>query len=525
MACTDENTPVQIQIGMVSLGCPKNLADGESMLGLLKSGGYGITPDADLADLIIVNTCGFIDTAKKESINAILDMADKKVTGRCRALIVTGCLSERFRDTFYEELPEVDAALGVGEYWRICDIADRLAEKTGLAANSIPVPSPYDAGAGDRADMRADTADTAVQPSSAPDFAGTAFPVSRDKIRPVYECSAYERLAHLNAKRILTNRSGYVYIKISDGCDNKCSYCAIPYIRGGYIDRPRADIIAEAGRLSAEREIEAVLVAQDTTKYGAGAESACESGKRGGSAGLCGLIEDLSRLERVRWIRLMYAYPDRIDALLADQFAKNPKLVRYIDLPIQHAAGGILRKMGRRYGLSDLYDAIGILRQAVPDIVLRTTVMTGFPGESDSDFSELLDFITRVKFDRLGVFAYSREEGTPAASMEGQVSKKTALRRRSELLRRQSELSGRAELVRIGREYGAIIDAGPYIIKNGAIYYNVRTYAEAPEVDGCIRAYAAPDKPDNLTAVKPGGFAAVRITGKDSKGLFGELLT
>ncbi|MCL2057753.1 MAG: 30S ribosomal protein S12 methylthiotransferase RimO [Oscillospiraceae bacterium] len=455
--------------------------DGEAMLGLLCARGYGITPDADLADVIIVNTCGFIDPAKKESIGAILDMAEKKNTGRCFALIVTGCLSERYRGAFSEELPEVDAVLGTGEYGRICDIVDRFVRKRGLPGRENGSES-AESGAG----------------------------VEEDAPRSIHESSAGQRLDHLNAPRVLTSGAGFVYIKIAEGCDNHCTYCVIPSIRGPYVSRPRADIIADAERASAGRDIEAVLIAQDTTRYGtAGPES------------LCGLLEELSRVERVRWIRLMYAYPDRMDDLLIRQFAANPKLLPYLDMPIQHASDSVLRAMGRRYGRADLYGLVNKLRRQAPGIVLRTTVMTGFPGESEEDFMGLLDFIADIKFERLGVFAYSREEGTPAAAMGGQVAKKVAQKRRAQLLRVQAAIMSQWESSLIGREYEAIVDSvlqrKPSRNGRNGAEYRVRTYADAPDIDGFVRVRAG-----DLGA---GDFVRIKVTGRDSEGLLGELMT
>ena len=498
-----------ILIGMVSLGCPKNLVDGESMLGLLSERGYQITPDAGKADLIIVNTCGFIDAAKKESIAAILDMADKKTTGRCAALIVTGCLSERYRESFAAELPEVDAVLGAGEYGRICEVVDYFAAKIGR-------------GGGGARDNNA-TADPMPQASGESPF----------YTRTVRESTAVQRLEHLNAPRILTSDAGYVYIKIAEGCDNHCAYCVIPSIRGSYISRPADDILAEAERLSSSRDIEAVLVAQDTTNYGA------EAGRAGeGTGALCDLLERLSRIERVKWIRLMYAYPDRIDDQLAEQFSKNRKLLRYLDMPIQHASDNVLRRMGRRYSRSDLYDLVDRLRRAAPGIILRTTVMTGFPGERENDFSDLMNFLSEAKFERLGVFAYSREEGTPAARMDGRTPKKTALWRRSELLRAQAAILSAADASRIGSEYEAIIESGSNFNRGGVVC-RVRTYAEAPEVDGNIRIMETARRglgnsrrglETTLRGGKqkqfaPGTFVNIRVSGKDNRGLLGELLT
>ena len=519
MASIDNGETVpnsKILVGMVSLGCPKNLVDGESMLGLLVARGYGITPDADLADLIIVNTCGFIDTAKRESIDAILEMADKKASGRRLALIVTGCLSERYRASFPDELPEVDAALGAGEYGRICEVADALVQLYGLGREGP-------AGRGNPSE-RVTTGPPAIK----------TIPKSPRNVR---ESTPEQRLEHLKAARVLTNGSGYVYIKIAEGCDNNCSYCVIPSIRGPYISRPAGDIVAEARRLSAEREIEAVLVAQDTTNYGSGAaprgafcgpdaeRAASRTVSQTGTAPLRELVGSLSGIENVRWIRLMYAYPDRIDERLAELFSRGNKLLRYIDMPIQHASSAVLRGMGRKYDQRGLYDVVATLRRHAPDIVIRTTVMTGFPGESDADFAELAEFIKQARFDRLGVFAYSREEGTLAADLDGQIPEKTAQKRRSELLRVQASVMARLESERIGREYEAIVDSGPHTVKGGDAVYRVRTYAEAPEIDGNIRVRAPSISGKPPEPAGPGSFVRIKITGRDTGGLYGVMLT
>jgi len=484
---------------MVSLGCPKNLADGEAMLGLLSGGGYILTPDAGEAEIIIVNTCGFINDAKKESIEAILDMAEKKSTGRCYALIVTGCLSVRFRESFASELPEVDAVLGTGEYGRILETADMLSEKHNLSKNQPVLSAAPQTRAGELSSRGICEKNIHIP----------------GKPRTVHESTPDQRLGHFNANRILTNNSGYVYIKIAEGCDNCCSYCVIPAVRGSYLGRPLSDIIAEVRRVAAGCDMEIVLVAQDTTRYGS-------EGPRPGTAGLCGLIDELSAIDRVRWIRLMYAYPDRIDERLAELFVKNTKLARYIDMPVQHASDRVLRSMGRRYTRGGLRDVVGMLRRNIPGLILRTTVMTGFPGEDEGDFAGLLDFISETRFERLGVFAYSREEGTPAARMHGQTAKKTAQKRRSELLRVQTGIMAQAEAARVGCEYEALIDS--IRMKGGKKTYMVRTYAEAPQIDGAIQITGMAEGGNDISAMPTGSFIRVKVTGRGPNGLTGVLI-
>lgn len=510
-----------IKIGMASLGCPKNQVDGEAMLGMLRALGCQITPDADSADLIIVNTCGFIDTAKKESIDVILEMAEKKKSGRCRAIVATGCLTERYRESFRAELPEVDAILGTGEYGRICEVVRALAAAKGLTSG---------------------TDSDAVKTGNEPLVAG----------RPVFECDASQRLGHLNAGRVLTGAPGAVYIKIAEGCDNRCAYCIIPQIRGPYISRSASDIISEAERLAAQAKlahaagsaaaerlaaqaelahaagsaaygnaqarggIEATLVAQDTTAYGF-------ANARQKTTELCELIDKLSSIDGINWIRLLYGYPDRVDAMLIKKFAEGGKLLRYLDLPVQHASDGVLRAMGRRYTGDDLYELIGALRREAPGMVLRTTLITGFPGETDGDFEKLLEFVKWAAFERLGVFTYSREEGTAAAKIAGSVPKKIAKARRAALLKVQAGITARYETSRIGHEYEALIESGPSPAPGGAIFFTARTYAEAPQIDGAVRVYSNVDRA--CGAVFPGCFVNIKITGADAAGLTGEVTT
>ena len=490
----------RIKVGMVSLGCPKNLVDSEAMLGLIDEEGFQITPDADEAEIIVINTCGFIGDAKKESIDAILEMADKK-QGNCRFLIVTGCLSERYADSFERELPEVDAVLGTGDYINIVDVIKSLLDgKKGSDG-------------------------------------GVVF-----RRGNILEYSVAERIAHLGCSRIITTGSGYTYVKIAEGCDNHCSYCIIPTLRGSYASREISDIVREISVITADKPKEIVIVAQDITRYGKDIY---------GEFRICELIEEISELKNVKWIRLLYCYPDLIDAKLIQAIKQNEKLVKYLDIPIQHASSKILEAMGRRYDEKQLRELITWLRFEIPEIVLRTTMITGFPGETEDDYERLKAFVADCKFERLGVFPYSMEEGTPAAAMGNKVAARIAAKRRSEILRLQQGISRKKEQDRIGRVYEAVINTTAIKHRYGAEHmymaehrpgaehlpgaehrpgaehisgaehmymaehrYGARTYAEAPEIDGTIRIWS--DK-----EVADGEFVSVRITGADRYGLTG----
>ena len=512
------------RVGLVSLGCPKNLVDGEAMLGLLAAAGYEATPDAGAADAIIVNTCGFIDSAKRESISAILDMAAKKGSGSCRALIVTGCLAERYRSEFAEQFPEVDFVLGVSECGGIVEAVRESLARAGWE------------GGGRR-------------PAAA-----SGLP-----------CGGSDpRFSHLAARGAVTTGRGYAYLKIADGCDNRCSYCVIPSLRGAYADRPIADIVGEAQRIADRcgQPMEFVLVAQDTTRYGAGwqcpdgaAQSAAAqyaaaqsavaqaaaaqsavaqsiaspAAPRGAVAAAAGggrlpdLMRALSRADGVRWIRVMYCYPSLVDERLAAEIAENPKALHYLDIPIQHASDAVLRRMGRRYGRGQLEAMVAALRRAVPDIVLRTTVMAGFPGETEAEFGELLGFLAQARFDRLGAFAYSREDGTPAAIMPGQLPGRVSRARRAMVLALQAPITAEKDALRVGQEHWAVVDGLSGKHGRGGcsgcsgLEYLARTYAEAPEVDGAIRL-----RSDAPLAV--GAFTRVRISRVSVHGLMANVL-
>ncbi len=438
------------KIGVVSLGCPKNLVDSEIMLGLLSKSDYEIVNDKGLANILIVNTCGFIESAQQESINTILEMAEEKKKN-CEILIVTGCMAERYKELILEQIPEVDAVLGTGNY-------EEIAETINKAYNGEKT-------------------------------------VSYGKL---------EDVDYLNIERIISSSKQSVYLKISEGCDNKCTYCIIPYLRGKYRSRKMDDLIYEAELLAKNGAKELILVAQDTTRYGIDIY---------GRKMLPELIQKLSKISGVEWIRLLYCYPEEIDEQLIQEIASNPKVCKYIDIPIQHASDKILKLMGRRGNISEIRTALYKLRENVKDIVIRTTLIVGFPGETDEDFEQLINFVDEFKFDRLGVFTYSKEKGTPAAKMKNQINQKLKIKRQKAVMDLQNSISQDINSNRTGKIYKAIVDG----IADDGIFYYGRTYAEAPEIDGLI--YFTSSEPLTL-----GNFVDVRILNAEEYDLIGEVI-
>lgn len=406
-------------IGLVSLGCPKNLVDSELMLGALKGHGYKIVTDSDQAQIIIVNTCGFIESAKQESINTIIEMAKYKKRN-CELLIVTGCLAQRYRQMILDEIPEVDAVLGTGSYSEIAEVINHAYEGT--------------------------------HPALYGDLEGTKY---------------------LEGDRVLSTGNGYAYLKIAEGCDNCCTYCIIPSLRGRFRSRKIEDILHEAQKLAAAGIKEVVLVAQDTTRYGLDIY---------GTKQLTELIRKLSMLDGIEWIRLLYCYPEEIDEQLIQEITSNNKVCKYLDIPIQHASDPVLKRMARRGKSSDTAMLLDKLRKQIPDIVLRTTLIVGFPGESEEDFEILYEFVKKYRFDRLGVFMYSKEEDTPAAKMKEQIPSGTKKKRHTKLMKLQSQISAELNAERLGRTYQVLVEG----VSEDGIFYFGRSYAEAPDIDGLI---------------------------------------
>ena len=438
------------KIGIVSLGCPKNLVDSEIMLGMLKHADYEIVNHKENAEVLIVNTCGFIESAQQESINTILEMAEEKKRS-CEILIVTGCMAERYKEKILDLIPEVDAVLGTGNCKEIADVINRAYHGEKVVAYGKLSETDY-----------------------------------------------------LDEERIISSSRHSVYLKISEGCDNRCTYCIIPYLRGAYRSRKIEALVKEAATLAANGAREIILVAQDTTRYGIDIY---------GKKMLPELIREISKIESVEWIRLLYCYPEEINDELIHEVATNPKVCKYMDIPVQHASDRILKLMGRRGTRDDIQNALSKLREMVPDIVLRTSLIVGFPGETPEDFQELTDFVKDFKFDRLGVFTYSKEEGTPAAKMKGQIRKNIKIERQKTILELQNSISTEINSKRIGKVYKAIVDG----IADDGIFYYGRTFAEAPEIDGTV--YFTSPEPLDM-----GSFVMIKILNSEDYDLIGEVI-
>ena len=439
-----------MNIFFVSLGCDKNLVDSEVMLGLLDAKGYQIVDDETLADVMVINTCCFIHDAKEESIQTILDMARYKEEGRLKALVVTGCLAQRYKQEIIDEIPEVDVVLGTTSYDKIVEAVEEALEgksEVELAdINALPLPE---------------------------------------------------------TKRLVTTGGHYAYLKIAEGCDKHCTYCIIPKVRGNYRSVPMERLIKEAQELADQGVKELILVAQETTVYGQDIY---------GEKSLHKLLKELCQIKGIRWIRVLYCYPEEIYDELIQTMKEEKKICHYLDLPIQHASDRILKRMGRRTTQAELVEIVNKLRREIPDIVLRTTLISGFPGETQEDHEELMGFVDEMEFDRLGVFTYSPEEDTPAATMPDQVAEEVKEARRDEIMELQQEISYDKGTDRIGQELlvmieGKVADESAYI---------GRTYGDAPKVDGYIFVQTG-------ELLMTGDFAKVRVTGALEYDLIGEL--
>lgn len=441
-----------MKIGLISLGCPKNLVDSEVMLGLAERAGHEITGNAADADVLVVNTCAFIDSAKQESINTILEMAQHKTAGRATRLVVTGCLAERYRDELREQIPEIDAVLGTGEVDLI----------VGALEGQPSAPAPV--GLFRRgADGSAETL-------------GTRPPADRLSARhrdaevlPTY-------LYDAATPRRLTTPGHYAYVKIAEGCDYNCAFCIIPKLRGAYRSRDEASVVAEARSLAARGVKELLLVSQDTTFYGIDRD-------RQDRGALGRLLRALNAIEELEWIRLLYLYPTTITADTIEAMAACEKVVRYIDLPLQHASAAVLKRM-RRPGTRTSYEALlANLRHALPGVTLRTTFVVGFPGETEADVDELVDFVKTIEFDHVGVFTYSHEEGTAAAAMDDDVPAAVKRKRQTRVMQVQRRIVARRQKARIGQRVRAVVD-GPS--PEHDLVLQGRLSGQAPEVDPVV---------------------------------------
>ena len=439
-----------MKILFISLGCDKNLADSEEMLGLLTGNGHEIVDSEEEADAIVINTCCFIHDAKEESVNTILEMAEYKKTGPCKILIVTGCMAQRYKEEITEEIPEVDAVLGTTSYG---DIVKALNEAE----------------------------------------AGHAFQEFKD----------INALPEDSGRRVITTGGHFGYLKIAEGCDKHCTYCIIPSLRGKFRSVPEERLLKQAEYMASQGVRELILVAQETTVYGTDLY---------GKKTLHILLKKLCQIKGIRWIRVLYCYPEEIYDELIQVMKEEKKICHYLDLPIQHASDRILKRMGRRTSKAQLVGIITKLRREIPDIVLRTSLITGFPGETEEDHQELMEFVDEMEFDRLGVFTYSPEEGTPAETMEGQVPEELKEERRDEIMELQQEISLEKGNDRIGQELLVMIEGKV----SGESAYIGRTYGDAPKVDGYMFVQTG-------ELLVTGDFAKVKVTGAMEYDLIGEL--
>lgn len=452
----------------VSLGCDKNLVDSEKMLGLLNEAGYRVAQEESEADAIVVNTCCFIHDAKEESVETILEMAEWKKKGRLKALIVTGCMAQRYQDEIQQEIPEVDAVIGTTGYTEIVPILDEIL-----------------------AEAEASQKEAAVEEPKEKSFVNC--------------CPSIDLLpASLADKRVVTTGGYTAYLKIAEGCNKRCTYCIIPYIRGHYRSFPMEDLLEEARKLAEGGVRELILIAQETTVYGMDCY---------GRKALPELLTKLCEIEGIEWIRILYCYPEEITDELIAVMKKEKKICHYLDIPIQHSEDTILKRMGRRTNRAELVSLVEKLRKEIPDIVLRTTLITGFPGETEEEFKNMVDFVDSMEFDRLGVFPYSAEEGTKAAEMDGQITEEVKESRRDEIMALQQEISADKAASRIDDEMSVLIEG--YLYEDDI--YIGRTYMDAPKVDGNVFVRAEEE-------LISGDIVPVRITGANEYDLMGDVI-
>ncbi len=439
-----------MKILFISLGCDKNLVDSEVMLGLLNRQGYEMTDEESEADIIVINTCCFINDAKEESVQTILQMAQYRKEGTCKALIVTGCLAQRYQQEILDEIPEVDAVLGTTTYDEITETIASVLEG-----------------------------------------------------KKVLECLSLDRLPQVETKRVVTTGGHFAHLKIAEGCDKHCTYCIIPKIRGKYRSVPMERLLDEARELAQQGVKELILVAQETTLYGVDLY---------GKKSLHLLLRKLCTIRGIRWIRILYCYPEEIYEELIETMKEEEKICHYLDLPIQHASDRVLKRMGRRATKRQLIQIIDKLRKEIPDIVLRTTLITGFPGETQQDHEELMEFVEQMKFDRLGVFTYSAEENTPAYEMPDQIDEEVKQERQAQLMEMQQEIAFERAEQMIGKTVTAMVEGK--VAEEQA--YVARTYGDAPDVDGYV--FVNTDE-----VLVTGDFLRVKVTGALEYDLIGEI--
>ena len=439
-----------VKIGMVSLGCSKNLVDSERMLYKFRKKGYSLVTEPGLSDVAVVNTCGFIQSAKEEAIETILELAKLKEEGTIKKIIITGCLSERYREEMAEQFPEVDAVVGIGNQEDIVDVIERV-----LADNKV------------------------------------------------VEFDSKDRLS-ITGDRIISTLPFFAYLKIAEGCDNCCTYCAIPEIRGRFRSAPMEDVLKEAQWLADNGVTELIVIAQDTTRYGEDLYGRSELPK---------LLQQLCSIEKLKWIRVLYCYPERITDELLNVIANEEKIVKYLDLPIQQCNGEILKNMNRVGDREYLTELMAKIRSKVPDITLRTTLITGFPGETEGQFEELAEFVKEIRFDKLGCFAYSQEEGTPAAGFDGQLDEETKNHRAEIIMEQQQLISEQDNEKKLGKELEAVVEG---FDKYAECYFG-RCKSDAPDIDG--KAFFTSEK-----ALEIGQYISIKVTDTLDYDLIGEVV-
>ena len=433
------------KVGMVSLGCSKNQVDAELLLAMVAEGGYDICADADLCDVVIINTCGFIEAAKQESIETILEFCEKKKSGQLQCVVVTGCLAERYQEELAKEMPETDVVLGIGKNADIVKSIEHALNGTRV----VSFGSKYD--------------------------------------------------LNLEGDRVLANAPYFAYVKVAEGCDNRCSYCAIPLIRGNFRSRTMEHVMAEVNRLVAKGVKEINLVAQDTSRYGEDIYGECR---------LPELIDAVCAIDAVKWVRILYCYPERMTTRIMDAMARHDKVVKYIDIPVQHASGKVLKEMNRKGDLQSTLDLVKLLREKIPGVAVRTTLIAGFPGETQDDFEELCNLVTHGRFERLGCFAYSQEEDTPAGEREDQIELRVRQRRADIIMELQMTIAFEIAENMKGSVLTVLVEG-----KEDGQYYG-RSYMDAPDID--TKVYFDCDK-----ALKAGDMVQVAITGSNEYDLTG----
>ena len=420
-----------MNVGFISLGCSKNLIDTEITIGKFKEHNYNVVNDEEKADILVINTCGFIDSAKEEAINTILEMAEYKEK-RCKYLIVMGCLVQRYYDELVKLLPEVDLWIKLDEYDVLWNKIEDLVKRN------------------------------IVEKSKTKKIT---------KISEIPQMPMFSQEEYLD--RTVTTGKNYAYLKIGEGCSNRCTYCAIPYIRGPFVSRKKEDVIEEAKDLAKKGIRELIIIAQDTTKYGVDIY---------GETKLASLLDDISKIDGIKWIRFLYSYPEGITDELIDVVATNSKIAKYFDIPLQHISDNVLKRMNRKTNKKQINELISKIRNKIPDVTLRTSLIVGFPGETKEEFNELLDFVKTAKFDKLGVFKYSKEDGTPAARLPEQIHGNTKTSRYNKIMKEQQEISRENLEKKIGQKYEVLIEN----ISFDGKYYIGRTIENVPDIDGLV---------------------------------------